>query len=72
MNASIVLASERQREILYLIAQEYTTKEIATALYLSTHTIDSHRKNLMLKWSVKNSAGLVRVGFELGILSVIN
>ncbi len=68
MNASIVLVSERQREILYLIAQEYTTKEIALTLHLSTHTIDSHRKNLMSKWQVRNSAGLVRRGFEVGVL----
>jgi len=66
---SIKTSTPREREILHLISQELTTKEIASHLYLSTHTIDSHRKKLMEKWKVRNSAGLVRVGFETGILS---
>jgi len=64
--------SAREREVLQLISYEYTTKEIATTLFLSTHTIDSHKKNLKLKLDVKNTAGLVRRGFELGILQIIN
>jgi len=67
---SIEASTSREREILYLISQEYTTKEIARHLYLSPHTVDTHRKKLMVKWNVKNSAGLVRVGFETGILTV--
>lgn len=63
------VSTPREREILHLISQEFTTKEIANHLYLSTHTIDSHRKRLMGKWKVRNTAGLVRVGFETGILS---
>lgn len=62
------LISEREAEVLRLIAYEYTTKEIAEALYVSTHTIDSHRKKLMTKWNVRNTAGLVRVGFQSGLL----
>ena len=62
--------SQREKEILYMIAYEYTTKEIAAAMYLSSHTIDSHRKNMMVKFNVKNTAGLVRLGFQSGILSL--
>jgi len=47
---------------------EYTTKQIAHTLYLSPHTIDTHKKNLKLKLDVKNAAGMVRRGFEIGIL----
>ena len=60
------LISPREKEVLRLIAYEYTTKEIANELFISTHTVDSHRKKLMEKWMVKNTAGLVRVGFQSG------
>jgi len=55
-----------------LVAQEHSTPEIATKLFISHHTVISHRKNLMSKMGVKNTAGLVRVGFEIGILNVMN
>ena len=64
--------SEREREVLFLVAHELTTQEIATRLFLSVHTVDSHKKNLKFKLSVKNTAGLVRRGFELGILQITN
>lgn len=62
--------SKREIEVLQLTAQEYTIKEIASELYISSHTAHSHRKNLMLKLDVKNMAGLVRKGFEMGILRI--
>lgn len=64
------LISKREKDVLHLIAFEYTTKEIAQQLYVSSSTIDTHRKRLMRKWNVKNTAGLVRVGFERGILQL--
>jgi DNA-binding CsgD family transcriptional regulator len=64
--------SERETQILELIANEYTTKEIACMLYVSPHTIDSHKKNLMNKLDVRNAAGMIRKGFELGILQIQN
>lgn len=63
------LLSQREREVLYLIAFEYTNKEIGKLLYLSTGTIATYRKKLLAKLSAKNTAGIVRIGFELGILS---
>lgn len=62
--------SNREKEVLTLISSECTTKEIANALFHSCHTVVSHRKNLMIKLSVKNTAGLVRRGFEMGVLKV--
>lgn len=62
--------SIREREVLHLIANEYSTKEIASKLYISVHTAISHRKNMMSKLNVRNTAGLVRKGFEVGILSL--
>ena len=59
--------SSREKEILRLIAFEFTAKEIAHKLYISPHTVDSHRKNLLEKLKVKNTAGMVRVAYEKGI-----
>lgn len=64
------LISERERQVLRLIASEKTSSEIAAELYISTHTAISHRKNMMSKLEVKNVAGLVRVGFEYGVLQI--
>ena len=52
--------TKREVEVLKLIAQEYNTKEIADKLFISTHTVETHRKNLLSKLGVKNSAGLAR------------
>lgn len=64
------LITRREREVLSLIVDEYTTKEIATQLYISYQTASTHRKNLLAKLDVKNSAGLVRKAFELGIVKL--
>jgi DNA-binding CsgD family transcriptional regulator len=62
--------SPRETEVLQLTANELTIKEIANELFISAHTAVSHRKNLMSRWEVKNMAGLVRKGFELGVLTL--
>ncbi len=62
--------SSREKEVLLLIAKEYTTNEIAAQLFLSTHTVVTHRKNLLWKMNVRNVAGLVRKGFERGLLEI--
>lgn len=54
----------REREILQLIVEEYTTREIAEKLYIEFCTVETHRKNLIQKLGVKNTAGLVRVAVE--------
>ena len=60
--------SSREEEILYLISIEMNTREIANELYISMHTVISHRRNLLAKLQAKNVAGLIRKGFELGLL----
>ena len=62
--------STRESEVLHLIAMEYTTDEISDMLFISQNTVKSHRRNLIDKLRVKNTAGLVRRGFELGILKI--
>jgi ATP-dependent transcriptional regulator len=64
------IISQREQQVLHLVAHEYTTHEIASHLYLSSHTIDTHKKNLKIKLDVRNAAGMIRRGFELGLLQV--
>ena len=65
-----VFPTKREREILHLIANEHTTKEIAQQLFISSETVQTHRKNLLIKFEVKNTAGLVRRAFERRLLVV--
>lgn len=67
---SMRLISRRELQILVLISEEYTTKEIANKLFISEQTVATHRKNIMHKMRVKNVAGLVRKSFESGILHI--
>lgn len=49
----------REVEVLELIAQEFTTQEIGEKLFLSPKTVEGHRQNLLSKFDVKNTAGLI-------------
>lgn len=60
--------SRREKEVLTLITQEYTNYEIADKLFISQHTVETHRKNLLQKLNVKNTAGLVRFALERGLV----
>jgi len=61
--------SNRELDVIRLIVFEYTTQEIANALFLSYDTIKTHRKNIIRKLKVKNTAGIVRKAFEIGIIT---
>lgn len=63
-----VSLTEREKEVLKLIAEENTTQEIADILFLSKHTIESYRKNLISKLQVKNLAGLTKHALKMGLL----
>lgn len=65
---AIVELSEREKEVVRLIVQEKSTAEIADELYLSSHTINSHRKNILNKLGVKNTAGIFRYAIQTGIV----
>lgn len=56
--------SEREIEVLKYIIDGYTNAEIATKLFLSTRTIDSHRRNILKKTNCKNSAALVKFAMD--------
>lgn len=50
--------TEREKEVLVLIAKEFNTREIAESLFISINTVETHRKNLIRKLQVKNVVGL--------------
>lgn len=58
----------REKEVLTLIAQEYTTKEIGEKLFISPKTVENHRINLMQKTGSRNLAGLVRLAMRWGLV----
>lgn len=58
----------RETEVLKYIIREYTTDEIAKQLFISSHTVISHRKNILRKLNVKNTAGIVKTVYENDIL----
>jgi len=60
--------SKREKEILQLIAKEYTTQEIADKLFLSKYTIEGYRTSLISKLNVKNVVGLAKHAIKLGLV----
>lgn len=64
-----VLLSEREVEIIKLIAEGNTNTQIAGLLHLSPHTINTHRKNIMGKLGTKNTAGIVMYAVKTNLVS---
>src|SRR5690606_30595963 len=64
-----VVLSERETEIITLIAEGLTNAQIAEQLFLSNHTINTHRKNIMNKLGVKNTAGIVMYAVKTNLVS---
>ena len=62
----------RERKILELIGQGYSSGQIADSLGISAHTVDGHRKKLLLKFNVKNAAQLVQKAIQTNDLDVLS
>ncbi len=60
--------TDREREVLQLIAEGYSTREIAQLLHISEKTVRAHRTNLMSKLDVHNTAELVRYAIRKGVI----
>ncbi len=56
--------TRREKEVLNLIAKEYTTQEIANQLFINIKTVESHRRSLLTKFEVRNAVGLIRVAMK--------
>ncbi len=64
--------TKREKEILKLIAEGLTNTEIAEMLFLGVSTVDTHRKNLILKTGAKNAASLIKLAIEHNLLPIDN
>ena len=60
--------TRREQEILVLIADGKTTAQIAESLFLSHLTVETHRRNIMLKFDVNNSAALIKLALDKGLI----
>lgn len=60
--------TKREKEVLGYISRGFRTEDIAVALNLKKYTVDEYRDNLIHKMKAKNSAELIRIAFETGLL----
>jgi DNA-binding NarL/FixJ family response regulator len=63
------ILSNRENEILYLLAKGYKSKEIAHALHINIKTVYKHRQNMLSKTGVQNTAQLISFGIENNLIS---
>lgn len=63
------ILSNREIEIMKLVCQEYSSADIAAKLFLSISTVDTHRKNILIKLGVNNTVGLVKYALKHGLIS---
>ena len=69
VKSSLDTVTQREREILKLLAEGYQNKEIADLLHISVKTVEKHRANLMSKLDLHNAAALTAFAFEHGLIS---
>ncbi|PKP13908.1 MAG: DNA-binding response regulator [Bacteroidetes bacterium HGW-Bacteroidetes-3] len=70
-DSKIPIITRREMEVLLLIADGLTNNEIAIKLFISTTTVDTHRKNLLAKFEVKNTASLIRMAAQIQLIPYI-
>lgn len=61
----VPVLSSREKEVLILIADGFTNPQIAEKLFISLHTVDSHRKNLLTKFGVNNTASVIKLAAKM-------
>jgi len=66
--SGVAMLTDREREVLQLIAEGLSSKEIANMLGVSLKTVDSHRSNLMEKLDIHKVSGLVRFAIRAGLV----
>lgn len=67
-SGEIPILTRREKEVLELIAEGHTNNEIATKLFISVTTVDTHRKNLLAKFNAKNIASLIKAAMQMQLL----
>jgi DNA-binding NarL/FixJ family response regulator len=67
-DSKIPILTRREKEVLALIAEGLTNHAIGDKLFISTTTVDSHRKNLLAKFEAKNTATLIRLAAQFQLI----
>lgn len=67
-NTEVIPLTERELQVVQLLAKEYTNEKIAAELHISYRTVETHRKNIMQKTKASNLAGLIRFAFTKGLI----
>ena len=70
MNAEECVLTDREKEILQLIAEEKSSEEIAEQLFISRRTVETHRKNILHKVNSRTVVGLIKYAFRHDLVSV--
>jgi len=68
INEDVIWLSNREKEVLNYIADGYTTKEIAELIHRNIETVRTHRRNLLIKLNAKNTAEVVKKGYEMKLI----
>ncbi|RYY61955.1 MAG: response regulator transcription factor [Chitinophagaceae bacterium] len=66
--SSLPILTRREKEVLSLIAEGLTNNAIAQQLFISSTTVDTHRKNLLAKFDAKNTASLIRMAAQMQLI----
>lgn len=69
-SSNLSLITYREREILKLVAEAKSNKDIARHLYISVKTVEKHRSNLMKKLDMHNSAALTIFAMKIGLIEI--
>lgn len=69
INSPFPQLSRREKEVLQCILDEFTTQEIADKLHISFGTVETHRRNMLIKTGARNTAGLVRIAIEYDLVN---
>lgn len=69
MSKANLSLTDREQQILQLVADGLTTKQIAQQLFLSFHTVENYRDNIMMKLDVNNTAALIKKAVLLNLIS---
>jgi two-component system response regulator NreC len=62
--------TQREKEILKMVSQELTTRQIAKVLFLSIRTVENHRNNIMKKLDIHSKAGLIKYAIQSGLVEI--
>jgi len=65
---AVPVISRREKEVLALVAEGYTSPQIADKLFISNHTVESHRKNLMEKFGASNMPVVIKLAIEYNLI----